>query len=141
MRKGRVQRNWMWMIVGIEWLAIVAGVFVALVLLSGCRTTKYVPVESVRDRYNAIHTTDTLLIRDSVVIARSGDTIKEERWRDRWHKITLTDTLWQNDTIREPYAVEVPAKLTRWERLKIDYGGWGFAAILMIIVGVMYRKR
>lgn len=114
-----------------------------LLALAGCTSTRYVPVETVRDRYHTLHATDTLLLHDSVVIDRAGDTIRELRWRDRWHKSVVHDTIAACDTIREPYPVEVPAKLTAWEHIKVSLGGWalGLCIILFIVIFLLWRRR
>lgn len=129
------------MIVGTEWVVIAV---VALWLLCSCTSTKYIPVETVRDRYHTVHSTDTVTITDSVVIDRAGDTIREWRWRDRWHSRTVHDTVCLRDTIRQPYPVEVPAKLTTWERLKVEVGGWAML-ILSVTIGLIlcinHRKQ
>lgn len=99
--------------------------------LSGCTQTRYLPVETVRDRWHTSFIADTMTIKDSIVIDRAGDTIRETRWRDRWHTSVIRDTIASTDTIREPYPVEVPTTLSPWERAKIDFGGYALAAIAL----------
>lgn len=108
-------------------------------LLCGCRTTRYVPVESVRteykDRVVAVHDTVRDSVRvsndvyrhDSVLIKIQGDTVYIERWHTLLQSSSLQnraerskavhDTLYVNrtDSVRVPVAVE--RKLTRWERV------------------------
>lgn len=134
------QRNWMWIIIGAEWLALTLAALIALLALSGCKSVEYVPVESVRERRAVEHTTDTLLLHDSVVIDRAGDTIRERVWRDRWHKITLTDTLLLCDTIREPYPVEVPKPLTPWQRTKQALGGYALILLTLLVLFALRRR-
>lgn len=118
---------------------------VALAALCGCNSARYVPVETVRDRWHTAFVTDTVEIHDSTVIDRAGDTVRELRWRDRWRVSIVRDTVCSADTIREPYPVEVPAKLTPWERMKVNIGGWAIAAtviyILMLIVRIIVRMK
>lgn len=60
---------------------------------------------------DAVHTrTDTLLMRDSVLLIERGDTvrIREVRYRDRIQR--LTDTLRIVDTLRITSRVEVPVR-------------------------------
>ena len=98
--------------------------FLAALLLCGCKTTEYVPVETVRteykDRTEYVH--DSTTVTDSIVLMQKGDTVFKERWRtafrDRWH--TVTDTATVCDTVRVPYPVE--RKLSCWEKTKIDLG-------------------
>lgn len=97
-------------------------------LLSGCTTTKYVPVIE--------HTTDTLVqrvverdsihVHDSIRISEKGDTVKIERWhtqyRDRWHHDSIY--IARHDTIPKPYPVTeyVERKRTTFEWLLIIVG-------------------
>lgn len=114
----------------------------ALLALCGCKSVEYIPFETVRDRYHTLHDSDTLLLHDSVVIDRAGDTIRELRWRDRWHITVVHDTVATCDTIREPYQVEVPAKLTAWEHIKVSLGGWALGlCIIFIVIFLLWRRR
>ena len=97
-------------------------------LLSGCTTTKYVPVIE--------HTTDTLVqrvverdsihVHDSIRVSEKGDTVTIERWhtqfRDRWHHDSVY--IAHHDTIPQPYPVTeyVERKRTTFEWLLIIVG-------------------
>ena len=97
-------------------------------LLSGCTTTKYVPVIE--------HTTDTLVqrvverdsihVHDSIRVSEKGDTVTIERWhtqyRDRWHHDSVYVA--RHDTIPQPYPVTeyVERKRTTFEWLLIIVG-------------------
>lgn len=140
-------------LVGLAFCAVVG-------LLTGCTTTRYVPVESVRteyrDRARAVHDTvlDTVLrhsfvIRqDSMAVRMNGDTV----YVDRWHTVmrVLVDkgrTLRSNavhdtvkacrtDSVGVPYPVE--RTLTRWEKAKMNFGGVAMAAAaILLIVGIV----
>lgn len=132
------RRNWTWIIVGVEFVLLAAA---TLGLLCGCTSTKYIPVETVHDRYHAVYTVDTIAIRDSIIINRSGDTIREMRWRDRWRLRTLRDTILVGDTIYRSYPIEVPARLSTWQRLKVDLGGWAILLCLGLIIVFGYRRN
>ena len=97
-------------------------------LLSGCTTTKYVPVIE--------HTTDTLVqrvverdsihVHDSIRVSEKGDTVTIERWhtqyRDRWHHDSVYVA--KHDTIPQPYPVTeyVECKRTTFEWMLIIVG-------------------
>jgi len=97
-------------------------------LLSGCTTTKYVPVIE--------HTTDTLVqrvverdsihVHDSIRVSEKGDTVTIERWhtqfRDRWHHDSVYVA--RHDTIPQPYPVTeyVERKRTTFEWMLIIVG-------------------
>ena len=108
------------------------GILVCLLitLLAGCKTIKYVPIEShttdtiyqVKVLRDSIHTTDSIYIHEWS--SPMGDTVCIERdrwrvmWRDRWH----TDTVYKSrtDSVAVPYPVE--KQLTKWQRFCLDYG-------------------
>lgn len=125
--------------------------FLATLLLVGCRSIQYVPVETVRTEYktNTVH--DSVIIEntvhDSVMVIYRDDTVRIERWhvqwRDRWRERIITDTLVRQDSIQVPYPVE--RRLTKWQRLKQDWGGWLLLANVCVISYFLYyyiyRKR
>lgn len=122
-------------------------------LLGGCKSIRYVPVEShttdtlyqVKVQRDSIHTTDSIYIHEWASV--TGDTIykEKERWRylyrDRWR----VDTLYKShtDTIQVPYPVEKP--LTRWQQFCLDYGkmttGATAALILLLAVWLIRKVR
>ena len=99
-------------------------------LLSGCTTTKYVPVIE--------HQTDTLIqrvverdsihVHDSIRVTEKGDTIRIERWhtqyRDRWHHDSIYVS--KIDSVPAPYPV------TEYVERKRSTMEWG-----LIIIGVV----
>ena len=118
-------------------------------------------------RKDSVHIKDSLItrqvinIRDSVAIHDSVVIIKDEqgnikeklivRYRDRWHatqdNLTLQRLLAHykasNDILRatrkERIEVPVPVerKLSRWEMLKMDVGGWAIGAMSTVLLGVI----
>ena len=99
-----------------------------------------------------INIRDSIAIHDSVVIVKDEQgNVKERlivRYRDRWHatqdNLTLQRQLDRykasNDSLRatrrERIEVPVPVekKLSRWEKLKMDVGGWAIGAISTLIL-------
>ena len=120
----------------------------AIYVLVGCRT-KYVTVPEYHKEYiNRTDTflrSDTLFRLDSVVVRMQGDTtvIEKIRWQNRFVNVykIKTDTLIKTDSVRVPYPVE--KTLTKWQRMKMDYGGMamgGTAVALVLIVVWLARK-
>ena len=111
-------------------LAFVIMWVIIVCLLSGCTTTKYVPVIE--------HTTDTLVqrvverdsihVHDSIRVSEKGDTVKIERWhtqyRDRWHHDSVYVA--KHDTIPKPYPV------TEYVERKRSTMEWG-----LILIGII----
>ena len=114
----------------------------ALYVLVGCRT-KYVSVPEYHTVYT--HNTDTFLRSDtlyrldSVVVRMQGDTtvIEKIRWQNRFVNVykVKTDTIIKADSVRVPYPVE--KTLTKWQRVKMDVGGWAMGLITVIIIFVI----
>ena len=120
-------------------------------LLSGCTTTKYVPVIE--------HRTDTLRItqhhRDSIYLSDSiyvsdfvrDDTVYKtvDRWHTKYIERTSHDTIYQSrhDTIPQPYPVtkEVPAPLSWWQQARIYLGDAVLVAAVLLLVFVMVRRK
>lgn len=97
-------------------------------LLSGCTTTKYVPVtETHTDTllcYSSIR--DSIYVHDSIRVSEKGDTVKIERWhtqyRDRWHHDSIYVS--KIDSVPAPFPVTeyVERKRTTFEWLLIIVG-------------------
>lgn len=150
------------------WLLM--GTAIVLLMLTGCTTTRYVPVE-----YKSIETVtinDTVvevrldIIRDSVV---TPDTLNclENRYARSYaevhggllhHSLSIKDIALpvriqyvekeKMVEVDKPYPVEVvryvEKELTRWQRYKMDAGGVLIGVIVGlcgVIVWVMWRAR
>lgn len=125
------------------WLLFV----LAVLSMMACKQVQYVPVETVR--LDSIYLTqtqrDSILRYDSVYVADKGDTVWLEKYkyvyRDRWRTDTLVSV--RTDTVSVPVPVE--RELTRWERVKIEAGGYaivaGCAVVLVVVGWMVYRIR
>lgn len=148
-----------------------AGVIIIIVislLLSSCESIQYIPVEKVKTEYinrtDTVNKIDTLIseketiIReaDSSLVARLGLQLKAneraililqkelERQvsKESEHR---TDTVIKTDSVQVPYPVE--KKLTKWQQIKIDWGGSAMIMLaifsLLIIVAIVdiLRRR
>lgn len=152
-----------------ELLALLAPVFLLLLLMlssSGCRSVKYVPVEKTHTEY--IHTVDsvfkvdsfyhekeTVIMQvDSQAMAEFGVKLKatERAWLIRTKELekkldqlkkTRSDTLIVRDTIPQIQIVE--KQLTKWQRMKMNAGGYAISlcltSIVFIILGLIFRKK
>lgn len=115
-----------------------------------------------------INVRDSIAIHDSVVIVKDEQgNVKERlivRYRDRWHATLDNLTLQRqidrykasNDSLRatkteyKEIPIPVEKKLSRWQKIKMDVGGWAIGAMstfLLAIVGYIviwllkkYRK-
>lgn len=107
--------------------------FIFLLCLIGCTTTKYVPIESVRTEYKdnirEVHTTDS--VTDTRFVYIKGDTVIDYRDRVKWRDRLVHDSIYieRNDSIPVPYPVE--RELSRWEQAKMDLGGIAMGGLLV----------
>ena len=110
------------------------------ICLSSCRT-QYVPVKTVRTEYK---TRDSVRY-DSIFYLIKGDTVYKyvKQVEYKYLFINRTDTILKTDSIQVPYPVE--KRLTRWQTLKMELGGWALGVIIvfaLVIVGWMiYRLQ
>lgn len=131
------------------WSLLIMAICVFLALMaSGCRSVRYVTVPEIHTEY--ITKTDTFIERDSilkhdsVVVRMQGDTVYCDRWhtqyRDRWRDRVRIDSIIKVDSVAVPYPVE--KKLTRWQQVKLDLGGWMVGIILAgVAVAIVYFAR
>lgn len=110
--------------------------FLALlaIMATGCTTTKYVPVETIRyrDSVRLVERVDSIHVHDSVYVHQwaAGDTQWVEkvtvhtRYRDRWRVDTIL--IHRRDSV--PYPVEVTKEVVRyqlrwWQKPLVWLGG------------------
>lgn len=137
--------------------------FFALMSLAGCRTVRFVPVPEYHtlyktrvdtvQRWDSVRDVQWMTVKevDSAQLAALGIQIKglknalliernkllQKISNEKTHKV---DTVMQRDSIPVPYPVE--KQLTKWERWKMDLGGWamGVAAAFAILVIIKVTK-
>lgn len=129
-------------------------VLLALVtlLLAGCKTTEYVPIEVLKT--DSIYITkvrvDSIVNRDSIVINTytKGDTVfvDREKFVYRYKDKLRTDTMIVEkvDSICYTKTVEVEKKLSWWESLKQEIGGFAIGiaiALMILILGNFFIKK
>jgi len=125
-------------------LAAAVAVF-GLLLLTGCTTTKYVPVETVRTDTLKVtkYERDSIYIHDSTIVREKGDTMLIEKWHTRWRDRWMHDTVYQSrvDSIPKPYQVEkrVPAELTWWQQTRLHLANILLYALL--VIGIFYLGK
>jgi len=132
-------------VIGWYLLAIVFAVLLAW-LLMGCTTTKYVPIPEYHNDTVRVtqYQRDSIYMHDSVLVRQQGDTVTIDRWhtqyRDRWH----TDTIYKSRVDSVPYKVEVvkeiPAKLSWWERLRLNVSNVLLGVAVLVIILFFIRR-
>lgn len=125
-------------------IVLAAIAIAAMLMLTGCTTTKYVPVIE--------HQTDTLIqrvverdsihVHDSIRVTEKGDTVTIERWhtqyRDRWHHDSVYVS--KIDSVPAPYPV---TEYVERKRSKLDwfFTITGVIALIAVIVFVAVKVR
>lgn len=108
-------------------------------LLAGCTRTVYEPVERVRTEHDIVTRwrTDTVMQGDTRIIYVKGDTVLDyrDRWRDRMTYVHDTLYVERTDSVPVPYPVE--RELSRWERTKVDYGGYAMALLAVVMAAAV----
>lgn len=112
-------------------------------LLSGCKSIKYIPVETVRTDSVCVerYLRDSIYQRDSVFVNQwmVGDTVYQDKviWKYVYRDKVRYDTvsILRSDSVRVPYPVE--HKLTKWEEVRLTVGGWAIAFIIIVILIVV----
>ena len=120
---------------------IISACIIALIFC-GCTTTKYIPVETVKDVYH--NTTDTIRdsIRHTVYVNQysKGDTIFKERveslYVDRWR--VHDSIVIQRDSIPYPVEVikEVEIPVTPWHNYLI-IGGLSLTVLYLLFKKIL----
>lgn len=105
-------------------------IIAAVAMLTSCKHTEYVTVDRLRTDtlYQTKVERDSIVWRDSIFVHEfaKGETIHVEttRWLTRYRDRLRTDTVYRSkvDSVMKEVVREVPAKLTRWQRFRINFG-------------------
>lgn len=106
------------------------------IMLYGCKSIQYVPVETIKrdTTYISQIKIDSIYHRDSIYVEHKGDTVYLSKYKYLYKYIEKHDTLWREktDTIQVVYPVE--AQLTKWQKIKINIGEYLITAIALVII-------
>lgn len=123
-------------------LVFVIAFILFVLMLQGCKT-KYVSVPEYHNVYVTKH--DTLTKHDSVYQKEfvdryvKGDTVFLTKTKVDYRYKNLYKTLYRDsiktDSVRVPYPVE--KKLSRWQGLKMEVGGWAIGVLSVVVLGAI----
>ena len=146
--------------------------FMCLILICSCRTVKYVPVESNADSVVVEKLVEVQLPPDSATIRALLECDENGKVVLNWLDIansknaqaqltidslgnllakmkTQSDTVYLpskevtvTNEVKVPYPIE--KELTRWQKIRLNIGGWIIGIVLgiiILIVGIVYIKR
>ena len=121
---------------------MLASAFLVLMMLQSCRT-KYVSVPEYHNVYVTKH--DTLTKHDSVYQKEfvdrfvKGDTVFLTKIKVDYRYKNIYKTLYRDsiktDSVRVPYPVE--KKLSRWQGLKMEVGGWAIGSFSAVVIALI----
>ena len=143
-------------IIGLLW-GIVACIIISMFV--GCKSVKYIPVETVRTntqyKTNTVHDTiiDSVFMHndvykhDSVITYLRGDTIFVDRWHTiiqttldkgrKLHSNVVHDTIYINKTDSVQVPVPAERQLTKWEEALQDIGAATLTVILLSVIAAV----
>lgn len=115
------------------WCVVLFLIFLMVaVMMSGCRSVKYVTVPEIHTDTLIVtnHQKDSIWLLDSIYLHewQKGDTIMVDRvvYHTKYQEKIVMDTIYKSktDTIAKPYPVEVKVekKLTLWQKTRIHAG-------------------
>lgn len=111
------------------------------ICFAGCRTTQYVPVETIKSEYKTRDSIrhDSIYQRDSIYVIDRGDTVYtyKDRYLYKYLYLNRIDTVIKTDSVQIPYPVE--KALTRCQKAKIELGGWAFGVLIMLAIVLIIR--
>lgn len=123
-------------------LVFVIASILFVLMLQGCKT-KYVSVPEYHNVYVTKH--DTLTKHDSVYQKEfvdryvKGDTVFLTKTQVDYRFRNIYKTLYRDsiktDSVRVPYPVE--KKLSRWQGLKMEVGGWAIGVLSVVVLGAI----
>ena len=123
-------------------LVFVIASILFVLMLQGCKT-KYVSVPEYHNVYVTKH--DTLTKHDSVYQKEfvdrfvKGDTVFLTKTKVDYRYKNIYKTLYRDsiktDSVRVPYPVE--KKLSRWQGLKMEVGGWAIGVLSVVVLGAI----
>ena len=123
-------------------LVFVIASILFVLMLQGCRT-KYVSVPEYHNVYVTKH--DTLTKHDSIYQKEfvdryvKGDTVFLTKTQVDYRFRNIYKTLYRDsiktDSIRVPYPVE--KKLSRWQGLRMEVGGWAIGVLSVVVFGAI----
>lgn len=130
-----------------KWLIYIIILPMSAIWFSSCRSIRHIPIETVK--HDSIYISkilhDSIYQRDSIYVDRKGDTvlIYKDRYVYKYKNLVDTFYIHKVDSVQVPYPVE--KRLSRWQSIKMELGGWAFGLVItfiLIIIGrIVYRFK
>lgn len=135
-------------IVKIQIRMLLIGVLIWLLALifTSCKSTVYVPVESVRTEYKDKYLRDSIYLKELVRIYQRGDTVFKDSTVYKYKDRVKTDSIFIRDTIRIPLPVPIKGdtvytnKLNWYQEASVWFTSLVLVA-LALYIGIKYRGK
>ncbi|MDE6115412.1 MAG: hypothetical protein K2G49_10180 [Muribaculum sp.] len=99
-------------------------------------------IDRINREINKVNRATSRIQNDTRFIFVKGDTVID--WRDRWRERTkeVHDTVYVERTDSVPVPCPVERELSRWERVKVDYGGFALGLVGSVLaVAVIWLAK
>ena len=110
-----------------------------LLMLSGCRSIQYVPVETIQHDSIYLSTIqhDSVYLYEYINVYQKADTVYKEKIITKYKEKLLTDTIYINkvDSVYQERIVEVEKKLSSYQKSMISMGK---VFVLLIVLALAY---
>lgn len=118
-----------------------------LLMLSGCRSVQYVPVETIKHDSIYLSTLqhDSVYLYEYINVYQKADTVYKEKVITKYKEKLLTDTIYINkvDSVYQERIVEVEKKLSTAQKSLISMGKLFIALVVLLLAWLgfkLYRK-
>ena len=134
-------------LVGIGTASMILLLIITALLLSSCRSVKYVPVPEYHTDTLIInkHQLDSIWMHDSIYHHEKGDTVLIEKWHTKYVLKEVHDTLYQAKVDSIPYPVPVPEyiekQLTWWQQTRLHLANVLLIALLILGCGWFVKRK
>ncbi|GHT01571.1 hypothetical protein AGMMS49525_02680 [Bacteroidia bacterium] len=116
--------------------------FFVLSWFCGCKSIKYVPIESKSIEYRDRVLHDSIFVAEKEIIRQAGDTVFFEKWHTKYVERLRTDSIHLTDSIAIPYPVEVPVNfVTGWQNFQIWLGRSLLLFIFVYLIVLYFKKK
>lgn len=130
----------------IKMLLIGVLIWILVLMFTGCKSTVYVPIESVRTEYKDKYLRDSIYLKELVRIYQKGDTVFKDSTVYKYKDRMKTDSIFIRDTIRIPLPVPIKGDTIYTNKLNWYQEScmWFTSLVLVALalyMGIKYRGK
>jgi len=114
-------------------------ILLLLKLMTGCKSTVYVPVESVKTEYKDRVFRDSVHLYDSIFVKMANDTVWMEKYRYIYHDKLVRDSVFVTDSVHVPYPVVEYKEVNRLSSFQ-SFEVWCGRILIVLVLGFCIWK-